>query len=104
MVVDLKKYMTDDEQELISQILEKAEKRMKQQQQQQSNVFSYLNCQCEVYEQMPEDRKKLEGSCMADMQQLLGMVCQFCRDHGCCRCSWRGDEREEEEDEDALPF
>lgn len=96
---NLRDYMTDDEKRQMDHLLEQAEKR-KQQQRQQANAYRFLECQCRVYEQMPENGRKLEESCKANMKELLEMVCQFCRDHGCCLCR----EREGEEVDEDLPF
>lgn len=99
MSENLRDYMTEGEKQIMDLLLEQAEER-KQQQRQQANIFAFKKCQCEVYEQMPEERRKTGGSCMADMQEFLAMVCQFCQEHGCCKCR-EGEEREEGEE---LPF
>lgn len=97
MSENLRDYMTEGEKQQMDQLLDQAHKR--KQQRQQANAYLLLKCQCEVYEQIPENRKKLGGGCMAGMQELLAMVCHFCKDHGCCVCrEW------EEREEDELPF
>lgn len=99
MVIDLKSFLNKEEEQQISQILERAEKRL-QRQYQQSDTMLYLDCRCRADEQIQENRGNLGSSCMADMQELLMMICQFCREHGCCQCR-EGEEREEGEE---LPF
>lgn len=100
VLIDLKDFMTEEEKNQVNLILDRAEGRMQRQQRQQTNAYQLLECQCRVYEQMPENGRRPGGSCMADMQELLMMICQFCREHGCCQCR-EGEEREEGEE---LPF
>lgn len=104
MLIDLKEFMTEEEKKQVNLILDRAEERMQRQQRRQTNAYQLLECKCRVYEQMPENGRRPGGSCMADMQGLLSMVCQFCREHGCCQC-WPWDKGEEEREEgEELPF
>lgn len=88
--------MTEEEQRQIDVLLNRAKERMRKKQ--TSNQFLFRECQCQIVRQNPE-RNSLPKSCMADMNVFLEMVCGFCREHGCCRCS-----ETEGEDEDELPF
>lgn len=102
MVIDLKSFLSKEEEQQISQILERAEKRLQKQYRQQPDTLLYLDCQCRADEQIQEERENLGSSCMADMQGFLMMVCQFCKEHGCCQCWDKGEEEREEGEE--LPF
>ena len=97
-MIDLKEFMTGQEKEQINQILDRAERRMKRQ---HTNDYRFLECQCEIYEQMPKEQRE-QGSSQPGMREFLSTICRFCQENGCCCQCWKGDEREEEEDE--LPF
>lgn len=76
-------FMFAEEIEVMEMLLARAEKRMKWFQEQGQNPN--FKCPCGLYEGPLGARKKLGGSCIADMQEFLAMVCRFCQEHGCCQ-------------------
>ena len=106
MSENLKNYMTEEEQQQIDALLERARKRMRTEQiSKQEHQFLFLGCQCECYgtmRQNEEGRQKIDFA--DDIQTLLQQICEFCKRHRACfRREEENEEREGEED-DELPF
>lgn len=84
-------YLTSDEKKQIDELMKKAdERRKKKMEEDASKHFLLLDCQClcmkKMYEKEGEKPQAVPSDCFELMQQFLKMVCNFCREHGCCEC------------------
>ena len=90
--MELNEYLTPEEQEQLDAIMKKARERKEEA---ETRQFMLLECQCRCLRQMGEGEQK-KSCTYEDMQELLGFICGFCRQHGYCVCNkkkeWKGDE------------
>lgn len=94
-------FLTPEEKEQMAVLMKTAEERKKKiRETDAENQFMLLGCQCGCMNQMNEKNRQTISSCMGDMKQLLNIICNFCREHGCCVCQKDDDRRGDEE----LPF
>lgn len=95
--MELNEFLTPEEKELIATLMKRAEERKKKVMEADAeNQFMLLGCQCGCLNRMHEKNKQIVG----DMKELLNIICNFCREHGCCVCQKDEDQRGDEE----LPF
>lgn len=96
--VDFREFLTHEERELMDALVKKAEERKRKEEEVYSRQYIMLECQCGCLKHMDEGKRK-EPDSYEDMQELLSLICDFCRKHGgiCHR------DREDEGD-DELPF
>lgn len=78
--MELNEYLTAEEQEQIDSIMKKARERKEEA---ETRQFMLLECQCRCLKQM--ERGEQQKSCVhEEIQELLGLICEFCRQHGYC--------------------
>lgn len=92
LVLELNEYLTQEEQEQLDSIMKKVRERKEEA---ETRQFMLLECQCRCLKQMELGEQK--KSCVhEEIQDLLSLICEFCRQHGYCVCNkkkeWKGDE------------
>lgn len=94
-------FLTAEERKTMHKLMERAsERRKKKMETGTSEHFLFMECQCGCIKQMPGEKQDMPSGCAVDMREFLGMICNFCRTHGCCKC--RKDEEHAGDEE--LPF
>lgn len=97
--MDLGEFLTHEEREQLETLMKRAEERKRKEEEAFSRQFILLECQCGYLKRMDKGKRKEPDSC-EEMQELLRLICDFCRKHGgiCHR------DREDEGGDDELPF
>lgn len=116
MSVNMRNYMTAEEQAQMDALLERAMARKARREEAATGSMrlQYFECQCGCMRKMSEDDKEKkkepgEEECF-EIERLLREICNFCLNHDLCQCQHHRERREKERMEqemgelDDLPF
>lgn len=84
-------FLTPEERKQMDDLMRKADERRKNKMEDDaSKHFFLLDCQCmclkHMQEKEGEQAQAVPSDCFELMQQFLKLICNFCREHGCCEC------------------
>ena len=98
MRVDLREYMSEEEQEQMDALVQRAMTRKARREETATGAqrFQFFKCECEGVMEAPavDEEEQTGEEEISDLERLFRDICEFCLTHDLCQCDYHRERRE----------